>query len=427
MTPRRVVVATFGSLGDLFPYLALGTALRARGHDVTVATTALHRRRVEEAGLRHHPLRPDPPDDPDLFARIMHPRTGPEFIWRDLVLPALRESHGDLLIAARGADLLLSNALVPAAPLVAEAEGIPWATATLQPMGYFSAHDPPVPPQVRDLVAPLHRLGPLLGLPLRALGRLATRGWSAPVRALRAELGLPPGPDPLWEGAHSPLLSLAMFSPAFAAPQRDWPAAARATGFAFWDRPDAGRPVPPALLPFLDAGPPPVVFTLGSAAVEASRGFFPASLDAARAVGRRALLLVGEAPATRAALPFPLPPGTLAVAYAPHALVLPRAAAVVHQGGIGTMAQALRSGRPSLVVPFSHDQPDNAARCVRLGVARTVPITRYRGAAARELAALLDDPALAVRAAALGATIRGEDGATTAADAVEATLATLRR
>jgi UDP:flavonoid glycosyltransferase YjiC (YdhE family) len=109
--------------------------------------------------------------------------------------------------------------------------------------------------------------------------------------------------------------------------------------------------------------------------------------------------------------------------YAPHARLFPRAAAIVHQGGIGTTARALASGRPSLVVPYSHDQPDNAARCRRLGVALTLARDRYRAdRAARALAALPADGAMARRAAALAAALASERGAAVAADAIEAAL-----
>jgi UDP:flavonoid glycosyltransferase YjiC (YdhE family) len=113
----------------------------------------------------------------------------------------------------------------------------------------------------------------------------------------------------------------------------------------------------------------------------------------------------------------------MAVDQAPHSLVMPRAAAVVQQCGIGTLGQALRAGRPVLAVPFAHDQPDNAWRATRLGVARTIPAGRYAARrAARELALLLDDPGYAARAHAVGERVRAEDGASAACDAIEAVL-----
>ena len=131
----------------------------------------------------------------------------------------------------------------------------------------------------------------------------------------------------------------------------------------------------------------------------------------------RAVLLTG------ANRPPALPRGVIAVSYAPHSELFPRAAAIVHQGGIGTTGQALRAGRPMLIVPFSHDQPDNAARCARLGVAGVVP-RRWAHARrlGRELEALLADSGMRSRAEQAASRVRAEDGARTAADAIEALL-----
>jgi UDP:flavonoid glycosyltransferase YjiC (YdhE family) len=133
-------------------------------------------------------------------------------------------------------------------------------------------------------------------------------------------------------------------------------------------------------------------------------------------LGQRAVLLKGE---QELDLP-PLPDSIMAVDYAPYGEILPRARAVVHQGGIGTTAQALRAGVPMLVVPFSHDQPDNAARITRLGVGRTIEIKHYNSdTAARELRSLMEDPSYAKRATEVARTVRSENAATTAVDLIE--------
>jgi UDP:flavonoid glycosyltransferase YjiC (YdhE family) len=171
---------------------------------------------------------------------------------------------------------------------------------------------------------------------------------------------------------------------------------------------------------FLDSGPPPIVFTLGSSGVWVAANFYRAAAEAAAALGRRAVLLTGTPPENR---PASLPDGAIAVDYATHSELFPRAAAIVHHGGAGTTGQALRSGRPMVIVPFSHDQPDNGARCERLGIARVVP---RRAASARRLEAalrsVLEDPTVAARAAELGARTRAERGAAAAADAIERVL-----
>lgn len=388
-----------------------------------IATNSVHRASVEAAGAEWRPMRPEAPDTPssELFARAMDRRYGPEFVFRDMIVPAARDQVADLLVAAAGMDLLVSTPLSVGLPIVAERLGTPWAAAVLQPMLMFSATDPPIPPQAAWL-DPFHRLGPIVGRPLRAMARAVTREWAAPLRDLQREFGVTDRPDPLGADQFSPLMNLAMFSPTFARPQLDWPGRTVQTGFSFLD---ATEGLSDEVERFLAAGPPPLVFTLGSAAVHAEQGFYRESLAAARTLGHRALLLTG--PDARS--PGDVSSGeSLAVPYAPHAAVFPRACAVVHQGGIGTAAEALRAGKPALVVPFSHDQPDNAARLRRLGAAEVVPIGRYTAQrAAAALDRVLNDGSMAARAAELGRAVRTEEGVEAACNAIEAAQASSGR
>jgi UDP:flavonoid glycosyltransferase YjiC (YdhE family) len=132
-------------------------------------------------------------------------------------------------------------------------------------------------------------------------------------------------------------------------------------------------------------------------------------------LGRRAVLLVGRDPRNQPT--GELPPGAIAVPYAPHAAVFPRGCVVVHQGGIGTTGEAMRAGRPMLVVHYSHDQPDHAARLSRLGVARGVPREKYNAAiAVREIQTLLQDRRYVDRAAEIGARVRSETETASACD-----------
>jgi UDP:flavonoid glycosyltransferase YjiC (YdhE family) len=215
---------------------------------------------------------------------------------------------------------------------------------------------------------------------------------------------------------------LALFSSVIAKPQPDWPPHTRVMGFPFYDRRDRAGDIDlidPALADFLEAGEPPVVFTLGSSAFWVAEDFYAESIAAARAAGVRALLLIGE----ERNRPAELPLDVAAFDYAPYGEVLPRARAVVHQGGIGTTAQGLRAGIPTLVVPFSHDQFDNGSRVKRIGAGRMLPRSRYNAAsAARELRALLADESYTTRATEVGRQIRAENGAVAAADAIEEVL-----
>lgn len=415
---RRVVLASFGSLGDLNPFIALAQGLQARGHEPVIATSEYHRELLERQQIAFHPVRPhllDLAERPEIFRMLMDRRHGTAAVIKQLFMPHVRESFDDLLEAVAGADLLVTHTIAFAGPLVAQLTGTAWVSAVLAPMAFLSKHDPPVPPQAAWLKH-LHPLGPRFFGPLLWMVRRALRSWSEPVRRLRQELRLPPGGDPLFEGANSPDCVLALFSPALGQPQPDWPAQTIQTGFAFFDDANATG-MSPELIRFLDAGPPPIAFTLGSSAVMDAGSFYQESLAAARRLGRRAVLLIGIDPRNRPA--EPLGDGALAVDYAPHSELFPRAAAIVHQGGVGTTGQALRSGRPMLVVPWAHDQYDNAERVRRLGVARMLEKTRYGAAtAAAALGRLLDDPAYAARAGEVGEQVRTEDGVATAVDAL---------
>ena len=417
----KFVITSFGSFGDLNPYVGLGRALKARGHDVTLAVPRIYVPFAESAGLRGHAVRPDiDPNDREVLRRIMKPLRGPEYLVRDLMMPVVEQSYEDLDPVARDADVLVSHPLTYAAPVIAEHRGLKWASTSLAPLGFFSQADPPLM-AVHPMMAALQRSFPGLYRRMVPLSRVATRSWGVPVRRLRARLGLPPGQDPVHGGQFSPYLNLAMFSRLLAAPQPDWPPNAVVTGAVSYDA--VLGAIPPALAAFLDAGPPPVVFTLGTAAVGADDAprFYRVSLEAAADLGVRCVLLVGQDAGHR---PDPAGRSDVFVAdWAPHSELFARASVVVHQGGAGTLHTALRSGRPMLVVPFAHDQGDNAVRAARLGVARVIFSSQYRRAAvAAQLRALLTEPSWRERSTAVASQVSAEHGAETACEALEQLL-----
>lgn len=409
----KIVIATFGSLGDLHPVMAVGIELRERGHHVVIATSGVYEERVVASGLGFHPLRPDiPRDDPATIAYMLDAKKGPERLLREYLMPAVREQYADLIDATRGADVLLASELVYAAPLVAETTAIRWATHALAPLSFFSSYDPPIAPNHPE-AALFYRLGPRFVRTMLRFGRVLTDRWMRELYTLRRELGLARGLHPVFEGKFSPRLVLAMFSRVIGEPQPDWPPHTVQTGFTFFDANDGT--VPRDVEEFLSAGEPPIVFTLGSSAIVDPGRFFHESIDAAARLGRRALLIAGdERPVDR------VPPHVHLSAYVPYSAVFPRVAAVVHPGGIGTTAQTLRAGVPMIVVPYSFDQPDNAARLRRAGVSETIPRHRYRAdRVAATLRRILDEPRYRRNARALAAEMAQEPGASGAADAVE--------
>lgn len=416
----------FGSFGDVHPYIAIALELKARGHAPVIATSEIYREKINTVGLEFFPVRPDMPsaDQPDEVARVvgsvMDPKRGPEAVG-DLIIPHLRDIYTDLVAATENADLLLTHPLPFAGTMVAEKKRLPWVSSVLAPASFLSVYDPIVPPQWPWLYHVM-KLSPWVGRGVMALATIKLEELARPIYDLRKELGLPRGEQPLFNGQHSPTKVLALFSKVMAKPQPDWPPNTVVTGFPFYDRRDllGETETPGELKKFLEDGPAPIVFTLGSSAVWVARDFYRDSITAARALGRRALLLVGP---SHNMPPSPLPEGVAAFEYAPYSEVLPRSCAIVHQGGVGTTGQGLRSGKPVLILPHAHDQFDNAARVVRLGCGRVLPRPRYNAeTAVRELRALLDDPSHAESALRVGEVVRQEQGARVAADEIEKVL-----
>jgi UDP:flavonoid glycosyltransferase YjiC (YdhE family) len=149
--------------------------------------------------------------------------------------------------------------------------------------------------------------------------------------------------------------------------------------------------------------------------------FYRESFGAAQALRRRAVLLIGQS--NRDSLPANLPEDIYVAEYLPYSQIMPYACAVVHQGGIGTVAQTLRAGRPMLIVPWAHDQPDNGERIRRIGAGRWLRRDHYRAnRAAEAIEPLLSDPSYTQRAQTCSEVIQHEDGPGTACDTIEALL-----
>jgi rhamnosyltransferase subunit B len=416
---KRIILNTFGSFGDIHPYMAIAMQLQRRGHAPVVATMEIYREKVEGVGLEFAPVRPNFPQpkeqDAELIEKIMEPKTGPRFLTEGVIFPAVRDSYADLLKAVEGADLLITHPASPAGPLLGRKTGMPWISTVLAPLSFYSAYDPPVPP-FWQWTRKLSVLGP--GVMEFLLGLTKSTYKAKAVTKFRDELGLSDTGNPMFEGQHSPTRVLALFSEVFAKPQPDWPKQTEITGFCFYDG-HHETTFPPELTRFLENGAPPIVFTLGSSAVWVARDFFRESIEAAKRLGRRAVLLIGD----ERNMPHALPEGIIAVDYVPYQSLLPKARAVVHHGGVGTTSQGLLAGVPTLIVPFAFDQSDNAEHARKLGTSRTLYRSNYFAPrAANELNELLRQPAYARSALEVSRRLQTEDGPGRAADVIEQTL-----
>jgi rhamnosyltransferase subunit B len=425
----RIVLSNIGTLGDINPLIALALELKRRGHTPVMALPNVYRAKLEPLGLEFHAIRPDiDPTNNVLVEMVYDIKHGTEHGLRDFLFPSLRQTYDDLLDAATKptrADLLLLGELNYAGPIVAAMTGIAWASYVLAPLSFFSAFDPPVLPPYPKL-AKADKKVPGFGRVIKRVARFASRKWPEPIYALRAELGLPRGENPLFDAKHSPNLVLALFSRVLGVEQKDWPPHTLIAGFAYYDADAGNAKLPQHLEQFVAGGEPPMVFTLGSAAVLAAGDFYEVSATAAMELGKRAVLLIGSDQRNE---PKQKLPETICVAqYAPYSALFSRASLVVHQGGVGTVGQCLRAGKPMLIMPYSHDQPDNARRMKRLGVAKVIQKSDYEVKnVTRKLRMMLEDPEVAQKATAVAEQLRGEDGVKTACDALEALYAKSRQ
>lgn len=372
----KILVFPFGSAGDVHPMVGLALALKARGHDVTVAVCGYFNDLVDRAGLE----RVEIGTRDDFLAALKHPDLWSPtrsfgHIFRTGIAQAMRPQYD--LIAQRLPDVVVNSALGFGARIAHDALGVPLVTVHLQPGVIWSAYESPRLPGMVGPWAPhwLKRLQYWAG------ERFVIDATACPeLNRFRKELDLPPVRR-VTRWWHSPFHNLGLFPAWYAAPQPDWPKPTTLTSFPLWDESAVAAPRP-ELEAFLAKGGPPIVFAPGSANSQAAP-FFRAAVDACVRLKRRGLLLTKFADQ----LPADRPDTVAALDYIPFSQVLPRSAALVHHGGIGTAAQALAAGIPQLVMPLAHDQPDNAARLKKLGVGEALIPKRFTGVAA---AAALD-------------------------------------
>ena len=382
----RVIVVPVGSSGDVHPLLGFSLKLRERGHEIVFITNGHFEPLARQAGFIFQQLGSAEEyrqaiNDPDIW----HPTRGTKKVLQWSMVGLMRPSYEAIKKYYKpGETLVLSAAISLGARLAQEALGVPMVTTQLQPMALFSREKPPlfpgVPPWAPNWFARFmywvgdHAVINPIILP--------------PLNQFRRELGLEPVKGRIFsEYINSPQLVLGLFPDWFCDRPSDWPAQLRLPGFPLYDEKGLTR-TDPELESFLNAGGPPVVFTPGSAMLQ-GKPFFAAAAEACALIGRRGLLLSRFAEN----IPATLPPGVKHFAYAPFSEVLPRCAALVHHGGIGTMAQGLAAGIPQLIMPMAHDQPDNAARIKRLSVGLSIKRRQFTGPNVAELLKrLLDDP-----------------------------------
>ena len=366
-----------GSHGDILPLIAIGKGLQARGHEVKLWLHELFVTPARAAGLDAQAVG----DSQTAEALFHHPDMQHERKAHPILAQAFAQFARDSLPPlqaelARGPAVLIGGPMALAPLLLGEITGSPAVVLHFAPIllrsrwavPRFAAIQPPVPAWFTPLL--------WWGIDRWVMDPV----YGAPFNGLRTELGLPTRRPLSNYLATQNDLALGLFPPWYAPPQLDWPKQTCLSHFPLEDL-GAQHGLPPKLEEFLQAGAAPIGFTPGTF-TGISKSFFASSIQATQALGARAILLTRFADQ----IPQPLPATILHVDYAPFSSLLPRLAAFVHHGGIGTTSQALRAGVPQLIRPLMGDQFDNAQRARRLGVAAELRPWRYRsGAVARKL------------------------------------------
>ncbi len=407
------LMTALGSYGDVLPLVGLAQAMRGRGHQATVIANPHFQPIIEAAGVEFLPLGTveeyhELAHHPDLW----NPVRGPIFIMQTTVRKFLRplyELIDDNVVA--GETVLVAHCLDFASRVHQDKYGTPVASVHLAPVALRSFHESP---QMFKMLMQDWWPGWFRKAQFWLADRLLDRIIAPELDPLRREVGLEPVRNLMHTWYFSPQLVLGLFPDWFAKPQPDWPANVQATGFPLWDQ--AGdETLPDDVEAFLDAGTPPLVFAPGSAMTSGAE-IFAAAVDASVRLGRRAILCT-KYPEQ---LPADLPEGIRTFGFVPFSQLLPRAAALVHHGGIGTSAQGLAAGLPQLVMPMAYDQLDNGTRLKRLGVAEIIPRKKFRGPRVAELLdGLLSDQRVAAAARACADRMDASESLRLACEALE--------
>ncbi len=408
----HVLLPTMGSAGDVHPFIALGAALKARGHRVTILTNPMFQSLIEAQGIGFLAVGSAAEANAAIAnPELWHLRKGFKVI-AQVIVPAIAEIYRLIEKNADSRTVVAFSSLAIGARVAQEKLGVPSASVHLQPSVIRTLVDQGMMGNVRLSAARPKWFKQGLFRVIDAV--ILDRRLKAPLNELRARLGLEPVDRVMHRWMHSPELVIAFFPAWFAAPQPDWPANTHEVGFPLWDADGEAAPLAEAE-EFLSAGAPPIVFTPGSAGSTMQR-FFKESVKAAQQLGLRAMLVTNYPEQ----VPPNLPAGIQVFRYLPFSQVLPRAALLVYHGGVGTLAQGIKARIPQLVVPHGYDQFDSGWRIEQLGLGKSIPQSRYRAArVTRAIENILGDDSSAQRRADYASRIDSHDAVARACRLIE--------
>ena len=416
----RVIIYTIGSAGDVHPFVRLGLAMQARGHEVFVITSGFFKDLIDRAGLEFRELGSAErfqtvQNDPDLW----HPVKALPTVVKHAVDPSyepILEYACELNVP--GKTVMVCSSLAFGARNARDLLDIPLVTVHVAPSLFPSCYRQPV---LHGMMIGQSAPRFLKSLQWKIAGKVLDSLVCPSLNRFRRSHGLPSARNMLAEWWHSPDRVIALFPEWFAAPQPDWPEQTRLTGFPLFDE-KGMRELPAELEEFLSTGEAPVVFTPGSA-MKHGHAFFSEAVKALKLKGRRGILLTPF----HETIPANLPPEIRHFSYVPFSEVLPRAAALVYHGGIGTCAQTLQAGIPHLIQPMAHDQLDTLSRVRDLGVGDGLHPKHFKAKCiAEKLDQLLGAENVRKRAKEIATRFGGTDWMGRACEIIEETLPSIR-
>ena len=390
---RKIVINTIGTLGDLHPMIALAGALKNSGLEPVFATSHDYLPKIRKAGFKAHGVAPGLLDraatlgfsEEEFMDKVITSQTE---MMTKFILGPLSETTRELEKVMEGAIAVIGGPFSYAGHIMADKYKVKFIMAVLQPGLMATCYNPMVTPEIPIFIAPAKN----------PFSRMWNKGWislakfvgrrlfSKSINAVRVEHRLAPKLNmPIYDSEDTPLI-LGFYSDVLGPLESDMYPQTHITGFPIFDS-QSGRPekLDPALDNFIDAGPPPLVFSLGSLAFHVGRDFYLDSMVVTKQLGKRAVLLTGKG------MDFSSDKNIFVADYAPHSELFPRVDAIIHHGGIGSTGRALKAGKPQLIVPFNGDQFDNARRIKQLGIGNTLPFKKYTTARAEKLLAQLLD------------------------------------
>lgn len=371
----NILIVAIGSQGDVNPFLKIGMALQQRGHDVTLLSNAYFQDSVQDAGLDFEAV-----GSIEDFNKMVdevdtkNPAKTTKVVMDYLYFASMQNVYETIKkLYMPGETVVLAITMAFGARIAQEKFGFPMITCHLAPNSIPST----ICPSKLDGIWMPHWMPQLYkGSVWRLIDMLSDMFMAPPINEMRQKLNLPKVRTIFRHWLHSPDKVIGLFPDWFAEPQPDWPKNTEVTNFIFFDEAD-NNPISPELEKFIAQGEPPIVFTAGTAVNDATP-FFKASAEACNILNARGIFLSRY----KDHIPTDLSPNIKYCEYAPFSKLLPHASALVHHGGIGSCAQALRAGIPQLVTPFGMDQPDNSSRLTKLGVGAELRLKKYKSAAA---------------------------------------------